>query len=197
MCRNNHMKLPNVVIIPGPSGAGEDSIIEGLREHVTVNRVVTTTTRESRPGESDGSPYYFISKEDFEKKIASGEVVEWAKQYNDNLYGVTKEELQRVNDLDGVGVWKIEYQGVMTAKKLFPEITSIFLMAESLDVLDERIRARGDVSDEYIAERREYTREWLKHSHIYDYAVINKQGLLHEAIAEVVDILRKEQYLSK
>ncbi len=188
------MKLDNVVIISGPSGAGEDSIIEGLRKHGNVNRVITTSTREMRPGESDGSPYYFISKEAFEEKIAHGEMIEWAKQYNGNLYGVTRAELERVNALPGVGAWKIEYQGVISAKKLFPEIKSIFIMADSLDVLAERIRKRGNVSEAFIQERMEYTKEWLKHQDIYDYRVINHQGKLDEAIDEVVAILKKEGY---
>lgn len=189
------MQLTNVVIISGPSGAGEDSVIEGLRTFTTVNRVVTTTTRASRKGEIEGESYYFVSKEEFEKKIENGEMVEWAKQYNGNLYGATKQELQRVNNLEGIGVWKIEYQGVITAKKLFPEIIAIFLMADSLEVLEERIRSRAEVSDEFVVERMAYTREWLTHVDIYDYSLINKQGLLHETIQDVVDILRKEQYL--
>lgn len=189
------MGLPNVVIISGPSGAGEDSVIEGLREFTTINRVITTTTREPREGETDGSPYYFVSAEEFEKKIETGEVVEWARQYNGNLYGVTKEELQRVNDLPGLGVWKIEYQGVMTAKKLFPDMLAILIMAESLEVLEQRIRGRSEVTEEFIAERMKYTREWLTHEDIYDYKVINRQGKLEETINEVIDIIRKEQYL--
>lgn len=189
------MALNNIVIISGPSGAGEDSIIDGLQKHIQVNRVITTTTREMRPGESNGSPYYFVSKEEFEKRIASGEMVEWAKQYNGNLYGVTKAELERVNALPGVGTWKIEYQGVITAQKLYPDILSIFVMAESLDVLADRIRKRGNVSEEYIRERMEYTKEWLAHEDIYDYKVVNRQGKLEGAIQEVLGILSKEGYV--
>ena len=189
------MALNNVVIISGPSGAGEDSIIEGLRKYTTINRVITTTTRDMRPGESHGNPYYFISKEEFEKHIESNEMVEWAKQYNGNLYGVTRAELERVNALPGIGTWKIEYQGVMTAKKLFPEIKSIFIMADSLEVLAERIRRRDGVSEEFIQERMEYTKEWLQHEDIYDYKVINHQGKLDEAVAEVATILKKEGYV--
>lgn len=189
------MELPNVIIISGPSGAGEDSVIEGLRAHTTVNRVITTTTRNPRAGEHDGSPYYFTSHEEFQKKIDSAEVVEWARQYNGNLYGVTREELQRVNDLPGIGVWKIEYQGVITAQKTFPGMLSILIMAESLKVLEERIRRRDEVTDEFVAERMEYTKEWMKHEGIYDHKVINYQGKLDETIKAVVDILRKEQYL--
>ena len=188
------MALNNIVIISGPSGAGEDSIIDGLAKFTQVNRVITTTTREKREGENDGSPYYFISKEDFESKIANNEMVEWAKQYNGNLYGVTRFELERVNALGGVGTWKIEYQGVISAKKLFPEIKSIFIMADSLDTLIMRIRSRGNVTEEFIRDRMEYTKEWLKHEDIYDYKVINHQGKLKEAIAEIVEILKKEGY---
>jgi guanylate kinase len=188
------MSLSNIVIISGPSGAGEDSIIDGLAKYTTVNRIVTTTTRAMRPGESDGNPYYFIGKDAFEEKIANNEMIEWAKQYNGNLYGVTRSELERVNALPGIGTWKIEYQGVISAKKLFPEIKSIFIMADSLDVLAQRIRSRSHVTDEYIKERMEYTKEWLKHEDIYDHKVINKQGQLDDAIKEIVEILKKEGY---
>lgn len=189
------MQLDNIVIISGPSGAGEDSVIDGLSEFTTVNRVITTTTRKPRAGEVHGKHHYFISKEDFKKLIDIDSMIEWAQQYNGNFYGVTIDELQRVARLEGIGVWKIEYQGVIRAKELFPKILSILLMAESLEVLEDRIRARSDVSEEFITERMNYTREWMKHTDIYDYTIINKQGLLHETIQEVVDILRKEQYL--
>jgi guanylate kinase len=191
------MKLDSIVIISGPSGAGEDSIIDGLQEYAQINRIITTSTREMRPGESDGAPYYFVSKEAFEEKIAHDEMIEWAKQYNGNLYGVTRSELERVNALPGIGTWKIEYQGVIAAKKMFPEIRSIFIMADSLEILAERIRSRGNVSEEFIRERMEYTKEWLKHEDIYDYKVINHQGHLDEAIREIVAILKKEGYTLK
>src|SRR5882724_1564732 len=144
------MKLDNIVIISGPSGAGEDSVIDGLSRYTHVNRVITTTTRDMRPGESESHPYYFISKESFESKIKAGEFIEWAQQYNGNLYGVTHAELERVNALPGVGTWKIEYKGVMSAKKLFPEIRAIFIMADSLEILAERIRARSNVTEQFI-----------------------------------------------
>ena len=147
-----------------------------------------------REGEGEGNPYYFVTIDQFEDKIRKREMVEWAKQYNDNLYGVTKAELERVNALPGIGMWKIEYQGVMAARKLYPEIRSIFIMAESLDMLEARIRARGSVSDEFVRTRMEYTKEWLRHEDIYDYKVINHQGKLDDAIKEVVAILKKEGY---
>ena len=191
-----HSELNNIVIISGPSGAGEDSVIEGLKQFTQVNRVITTTARAMRPGESEGNPYHFISVDTFEEKIASGEMVEWARQYNGNLYGVTREELQRVNDLPGIGTWKIEYQGVITAKKLYPNIFAMLIVADSLEVLEERMRTRGGMTEEQIKERIEYTKEWLQHTDVYDVTVVNRQGKLGETIQEVLDILRKEGYIA-
>lgn len=183
--------MKNVFIISGPSGAGEDSIIEGLKEHFPVERIITTTTREMRKGESQGDPYYFISKNDFEQKITAGGFVEYAQQYNGNLYGVTRDEIERVAKSGKIGTWKIEYKGVMTAKKLFPEIISIFITVPSLDILEKRIKRRDGVSDEYIRERMEYTKEWMKHKDIYDYEIINHEGKLGEAVEEVSQIIKK------
>jgi len=182
--------VSNLFIISGPSGAGEDSIIDGVRQALpNVHVAVTTTTRAPREGESDGHPYYFISKEAFRAHIAAGDMAEWAQHYNDNYYGVTKAELARVQR-DGIGIWKIDYKGVAAAKKMFPGIIAIFIMAESLEVLEQRIRSRGDVSEAYIAERMAYTREWLTHTDLYDYTVINETGKLDHAIARVVQIIR-------
>lgn len=179
----------NLFILSGPSGAGQDSIIEGLRKHLEIERVITTTTRAMRPGESQGQPYYFISTQEFQQKIEAGEFIEYAQEYNDNFYGVTKTELERVSDSGKIGIWKIEYKGVMTAKKMFPEIKAILATAP-LDILEKRIRARDvGASEEYIQERMDYTREWLKHKDIYDFEVINEEGKLDEAIAKTAKII--------
>lgn len=185
------MDKSKIFIISGPSGAGEDSIIEGLRKYFPIERVITTTTREMRPGESQGKPYYFISKNEFQKGIENGEFVEYAEEYNNNLYGVTKKELERVENSGKVGIWKIEYKGVIKAKEIFPEIIAIFVMAPSIEILEDRIRRRGSFSEEYIRIRTEYTREWLKHRDIYDYTVINEENKLDKAIKETAEIIKK------
>lgn len=184
------MQKSNIFIISGPSGAGEDSIIEGLKKFFKIERTITTTTRTMRLGESQGNPYYFISREEFIARRDNNEFVEWAEQYNGNLYGVTKEEIERVKNSGNIGTWKIEWKGVITAKKIFPEIPSIFINAP-IDVLENRIRRRDNVSEEYIKERTEYTKEWLKHKDIYDYEVENKEGKLDEAIQTVKEIIEK------
>lgn len=184
------MSIPTLFIISGPSGAGEDSIIEGLKKYFEIERVVTTTTRAMRAGDSQGNPYYFISKEEFEQKIESGDFVEYAQEYNNNFYGVTREELERVKNSGKIGIWKIEYKGVMTAKKMFPEIISILITVSDLDILAQRIRRRDQADDKYIAERMAYTEEWMKHKDIYDYTVYNEEGKLDEAIAKTAQIIQ-------
>ncbi|MFZ2187306.1 MAG: hypothetical protein WAV46_01630 [Candidatus Moraniibacteriota bacterium] len=182
--------MKNIFIISGPSGAGEDSIIDGLSKRLPTETIITTVTRPKRIGESDGHPYYFISRAAFEENIERGDMVEYAQHYNGNYYGVTKKELERIAASEKIGIWKIDYQGVATAKRLFPNIIAIFIIAP-LEVLEQRIRRRDNLTEEYVQERMEYTREWLKHTDLYDYTVENKQGKLDEAIEKVRAIIEK------
>jgi guanylate kinase len=188
MSRENNKS--KIFIISGPSGAGEDSIIEGLKKIFPIERVITTTTRTMRPGELNGNPYYFISKDDFKNGIAEGKFIEWAEEYNGNLYGVTKEELERVAQSGKIVIWKIEWKGVITARKMFPKIKSIFITVPDIKILEDRIRRRDNVMDEYIKERMEYTKEWMKHADIYDYTVVNEEGKLEEAIRKTAEIIK-------
>ena len=179
-------------IVSGPSGAGEDSIISRLEAELPVERVITATTRAPRAGESEGNPYYFVSEDAFETGILEGRFLEYTRQYNGNLYGVTFEEIERVRHSGKLGIWKIEWKGVLTAKKLFPDIVAVLITVPSLDVLEARIRRRDpNVTDAYIAERMEYTREWLRHTDIYDYTVVNEEGRLDDAVRQTLDIIRK------
>ena len=181
----------NLFIISGPSGAGEDSIIEGLKKILPIERVITTTTREKRSNIFAEDPYYFISKEEFKKGIAENRFFEYAREYNDQFYGVTKKEIERVINCDKIGIWKIEYKGVMTMKKMMPEIIAILITTESLEVLKQRILSRG-ASEKFVEERMIYTKEWLKHKDIYDYEVVNYEGKLDEAVEEVRGIILGE-----
>jgi len=182
----------NIFIISGPSGAGEDSIIEGLKKYLQIERVITTTTRSMRPEESEGNPYYFISQKKFQEKIKRGDFAEYAQEYNDNFYGVTKDEIKRVHHCGKIGIWKIEYKGVITAKKLFPEMKSIYIAPPSLEILKKRIMRRDGVSEEYVNERMEYTKEWMKYENIYDFKVVNEEGKLEEAIKKVAEIIKPD-----
>ncbi|MFA6550912.1 MAG: hypothetical protein WCV41_00050 [Patescibacteria group bacterium] len=188
--------MNKLFIISGPSGAGEDSIITGLKKIMPIERIITTTTRSPRSGESNGDPYYFISPTEFQIGIEQKKFFEYAQEYNDNYYGVTFEEIERVKNSGKIGIWKIEYKGVMTAKKLLPGITAILINAP-LEILEQRIRRRDRVTEEFVAERIRYTEEWLKHKDIYDYEVINEEGKLEEAIQKVAEIITNNHFLDK
>ena len=178
-------------IISGPSGAGEDSVIEGLKKFFPIERVITTTTRKKRSDVFAEDPYYFISKEEFEKGITENKFFEYAQEYNNQFYGVTKNEIERVIESGKIGIWKIEYKGVITMKKLMPEIISIFIMTPTLEDIKQRLLKRGEDKN-YIEQRMDYTKEWLKHKDIYDYEVINHEGKLDETVEEVRGIILKE-----
>jgi guanylate kinase len=186
------MDTKNLFILSGPSGAGEDSVIDGLEKLFPIERVVTTTTRSMRKEDSEGHPYYFITRADFERGISKGKFFEWARQYNDNLYGVTHEEIRRVVESGRVGIWKIDYQGVITAKKLFPNIIAIMLTAPP-EVMEARIRRRDTVTEAFIQDRMNYTQEWMKHTDIYDSIVENEEGKLDQTIEKVAAIIKENQ----
>lgn len=192
----NNLNPKSLFIISGPSGAGEDSVIDGLKKYFLIERVITTTTRQMRPGERQGHPYYFISKKDFQKKIKENQFFEWAEEYG-RYYGVSREEIERVKNSGKIGVWKIAYKGVITAKKLMPDILAILISAP-LDILEKRIRLRNpEYSDDFIKERIDYTKEWLKNKDIYDYEVINEQGKLDETVKKTAEIIKKHLNVDK
>ncbi len=182
--------MNSLFIISGPSGAGEDSIIDGLKKIMPIERVITSTTRQMRPGETSGNPYYFISRKNFMELIAEKKLFEYAQEYNGNYYGVTRDEINRVKTSGKIGIWKIEYKGVITAKKLIPDITAIFINAP-LEILEKRIRSRSNVTEKFVRERLEYTKQWLKRLDIYDYIVENQEGKLSQTIGNVAKIIKK------
>jgi guanylate kinase len=180
----------NLFIISGPSGAGEDSIINGLKQILPIETVITTTSRQMRPGESEGHPYYFISEKDFKNGIKNNRFFEYACEYNNKFYGVTHEEINRVKNSNKIGIWKIEYQGVIYAKKIMPDIVAILISAPPEQLIN-RLKKRGGMNENMLQERMKYTKKWLEHRAIYDHEVINKDGNLEESIDKTANIIKK------
>lgn len=177
-------------IISGPSGSGQDSVIEGLAELIPIERVITTTTRPMRPGESEGHPYHFISQEFFERELKAGAFLEYARHYGGEYYGVTRTEVDRVRESGKIGIWKVDWQGVANIKKFFPDIRAILVTAP-LEVLEQRLRRRDpDRSEASLRERMDYSREYLNHSDLYDFIVENRDGALEETIQEVFHVIK-------
>ncbi len=181
----------NIFVISGPSGAGEDSVINGLRKKMKFNRVITTVTRAKRAGEANKRPYYFISVPAFKKLIETDAFVEWAIVYGD-YRGCTKAEIERLLKLKAPILWKADWQGVKTIKKQFPGTVAVFVTPTSYHVLEDRLIKRGVDSIETIKKRAAETKDWLKQKKVYDHVVYNKEGKLTETIEKVYAILQAE-----
>jgi len=183
------MNTKKLFIISGPSGAGEDSIIKGLKEKLNITVSITTTTRKMRDGESEGNPYYFITKEEFRKGIKNNEFFEWTEEDAGNLYGITQKEITRLRNDSRVSIWKVDYNGVVAAKKLLSQdVIAIFIKCP-LNQLAQRLKLRDNASDEFIERRLKYAKGWLENEGVFDYTVVNSDGKLKESIDAVYNII--------
>ncbi len=179
----------NIFVIYGPSGSGQDSVIEGVAKQIAIERVITTVTRPMRSTESQGHPYYFISREEFEKEIKQSSLLEYVEKYLGVYYGVTTKEVERIAKSGKVGIWKVDFEGARNLKQRFPELTVIFINAH-LDIIEERLRKRGDITEEDLQARLSHIREWLPKK-TYDYKVENEEGKLDQTIEQVAHIIKE------
>ena len=186
-----------LLVLTGPSGAGKDTVIaELVRNNPQMGRVITTTTRQMREGESEGSPYHFISREKFEQLIAEDAFLEWV-EFRGELYGTQKQTfldtMQSGNDV----IWKIEMKGVKNMKekikKLAPRSVFIFLTGLTVPVLHDRVLKAEGV--ENIDKRwNEPLVVWeMKQYRDCEYLVINEDEKLDKAIATVQAIMEAKR----
>ena len=177
------------IVISGPSGVGKGTICDRLLKEVNAWYSVSTTTRSPREGEVDGVNYFFISKDEFKKRIENGEFLEY-NIYNDNYYGTSKKTvLEKINQ--GINVFsEIDVNGAHNIKKIFPDALLLYIAPPSIAVLRERLISRGTESEEKINQRLEIAKKELKEIDFYDYVVVNDD--LETAINEVRQIILKE-----
>jgi len=176
-------------IISGLSGAGKDSVIEGLKKSgAEFNWVVTTTTRPMRQGETEGNPYHFISKEDFEEKIKNGGFLEWAKVY-DNYYGTQKKDVEFLLESGKPTILKIDCQGAKIVKDKIKEVKVIFIVPPSMEILEQRLRGRGTDSEDAIQKRLSVAREEMETIKEWDFVVVNEEGKLDETVEKTKKII--------
>ncbi len=183
------MEKGKFIVISGPSGVGKGTICNKLINELNAWYSVSTTTRSPREGEVDGVNYYFISKEEFEKKIKDGEFLEY-NVYNNNYYGTSKKiVLDKMKQ--GVNVFsEIDVNGAHNIKKIFPDALLIYIAPPSMEVLRERLIRRGTESEEKINQRLEIAKKELKEVDFYDFVVVNDD--LETATNEVRNIILKE-----
>lgn len=179
-----------LIVLSGPAGVGKGTVCKALREEDTnIEYSVSATTRAPRPGEEHGVNYFFHSKEEFEKMIEEGRLLEWA-QYVDNYYGTpldyVEETIERGKDI----ILEIEVQGAEKVKERYPEGTFIFLMPPSLAELRSRIVGRGTETSELIDKRMTVAKNEIDMMQMYDYVVENDE--IEKAVSRIRAIVTAE-----
>lgn len=178
-------------IISGPAGSGKGTIVSRVRELAPFDFSVSATTRNPRPGEIDGVHYHFLTKEQFEEKIESGEMLEYAK-YSGNYYGTPKAPVDQALDEGKNIILEIEVQGALQVKEKMPEAIMIFIMPPNYETLLSRIRGRGTETEEVIQTRMKQSHFEINNFPKYDYVVVNETNGIEKAAENILDIMKVE-----
>lgn len=162
-----------LIVISGPSGVGKDTILEKFMPNAErCVRSVSATTRPPRKGETHGKDYYFITRREFEDLAARGEMLETA-EYNGNYYGTPLKNVQKLLDQGKNVILKIEVNGGLQVKRLYPDAVLVFIIAPSQKILERRLRRRGTESEEAIQARLKTARFEISKAGEYDYIIVN------------------------
>ena len=168
------MSKGKLFVISGASGVGKSTVLKRVmeqREDLTFS--VSATTRMPRPGEVDGISYYFITREEFEDRIARGEFLEY-DEHHAVLYGTLNSQILEKQEHSHV-ILDIEPNGAFNVRKARPDATLVFIMPPSREELERRLRSRGDTSEKQITIRMARADWEMEQSVKYDHVVINDQ----------------------
>jgi len=157
-----------------------------------LHYTVTATTRPQRQGESDGIDYYFLSPRRFEEMVENGELLEWARVYG-HWYGVPREQVKQALEKGLDVIIKTDVQGAATIKEVAPQALLIFLASPSMEELEERLRKRKTESTIDLSLRIETAREEMKRLPLFDYVMVNRQGEVDLAVAQIDAIIAAEK----
>ncbi len=181
-------KTGRIFVVSAPSGAGKHTILRRtLARDAGLTYSISATTRKPRAGEQDGREYYFLDRPTFERRVAAGEFAEWA-EVHDNLYGTLRGELDRIVASGKDALLELDVQGMRNVKRLGIDAVTVFIMAPSLEELEQRLRARGTDSDEVIAVRLKNARDEMAAKDEYDNVIVNVD--IREAVAELEAIIK-------
>ncbi|MGB4916046.1 MAG: guanylate kinase [Leptotrichiaceae bacterium] len=177
-----------LIVVSGPSGSGKSTATKLVRDMLQIPLSISATTRSPRAGEIDGKDYFFLEKEDFEKRIANEEFYEYALVHG-NYYGTLREEVEsRINSGQNV-ILEIDVQGGIIVKEKNSEAILVFFKAPNMEVLAKRLEDRKTDTKEVIELRLANAKKELEYEKEYDYTVVNDN--LEKACQELINIINK------
>lgn len=178
-----------IIIVTAPSGAGKTSIVRRMMEcYPELAFSVSAATREPRKNEKDGADYYFLTEEEFKKKIKAKDFLEWEMVYEGKYYGTLKSELTRLWDQGKVPVLDLDVHGAIHVQKQYPVNTiALFIKPPSVEVLRERLIHRGSETDESLQARLNKSAYEMSFQKNFEHIIVNDD--FEKACAEVERII--------
>lgn len=159
-------------MLSAPSGAGKSSLAKALAADPRFAVSVSHTTRAPRPGEQDGVHYHFCDRATFARMVEAGAFLEHAEVFG-NRYGTSRQAVESLLAADRYVLLDIDWQGARRIKALMPEAMTIFILPPSLEALEQRLRGRGQDSEEVIMRRMREARAEISHYGEFDYVIVN------------------------
>ena len=167
--------MTTVFIISAPSGSGKSTLVRRLLAGVPgLMFSISYTTRAPRGGEVEGENYHFLARAEFEERIGRDEFLEHAQVFG-NYYGTHRGVLEQARERGLVLVLDIDVQGARQLKSKIPEAVTVFILAPSREILEQRLRARGEDSDRVIERRLRDAANEIRNYSVYDYVLINQE----------------------
>jgi guanylate kinase len=179
--------MTTVFIISAPSGSGKSTLVRRLLAGVPgLTFSISYTTRKPRGNEVDGENYHFLSRAEFEERLARDEFLEHAEVFG-NYYGTHRGVLEQAWEKGLDLVLDIDVQGARQLKGKIPDAVTVFILAPSREILEQRLRARSEDADEVIERRLRDAANEIRNYSAYDYVLINKElAQSDEALAGIV-----------
>jgi guanylate kinase len=184
------MKRGKLIVISAPSGSGKTTIARAImQKYPGMLFSVSATTRPPRAGEVEGRDYFFLSKEEFQRRVATGDLVEWEEIYG-NFYGTLKSEVDRALRQGTIMLFDVDVKGALSIKKTYPDDSVlIFIKPPSFEALQERLLNRKTEDDTTIRRRLDRVPMELEKGSQFDWQVVNDD--LKIAVAKVDEIIRE------
>lgn len=185
------MKKGLLFVISGPSGTGKGTVVKHLLKTGKFFFSVSATTRAPREEDVNGVTYHFISREEFCKKIESGEMLEHA-EFSGNLYGTPKFAVEEALNEGKNVILEIETKGALQIREKMPDAVLIFILPPDMETLRSRLIGRGSETPESAELRLSQVKREVSLLSHYDYAVVNEDGKSEEAAEEILRIAHTE-----